>query len=157
MATSEQEPKTNWKFSLRSMPMPPCCCCPVSKSCLTLCNPIDCSMPGSSVLHCFLEFVQIYAHHISDAIWPSQPLPPTSIFCPQSFPASGSFPVSRLFSLGDQSIGTSTSAIVLPMNIQGWFPLGSTGLISLQFKGLSRVFSNTTVQKHQFFSAQPFL
>ena len=74
--------------------------------------------------------------------------------CPQSFPASGSFPVSWLFVSGDQSIGASTSASVYPMCIQDWFPLGLTGLISLQ-KGLSRVFSSTTVQKHQFFSAQP--
>ena len=72
----------------------------------------------------------------------------------QSFPASGSFPVSEFFALGGQSIGASASASVLPMNIQDWFPLGCTGWISLQSKGLSRVFSNTTVQKHQFFSAQ---
>ena len=74
--------------------------------------------------------------------------------CLQSFPASGSFPMSQLFTSGGQSIGVSTSASVLPMNIQDWFPLGWTGWISLQSKGLSRVFSNTTVQKHQFFSAQ---
>ena len=74
--------------------------------------------------------------------------------CLQSFPASGSFPMSWLFASGGQSIGASASASVLPMNIQGWFPLGWTGWISLQFKGLSRVFSNTTVQKHQFFGAQ---
>ena len=72
----------------------------------------------------------------------------------QSFPASGSFPMSQLFSWGGQSIGVSASASVLPMNIQDWFPLGGIGWISLQSKGLSRVFSNTTVQKHQFFSAQ---
>ena len=74
--------------------------------------------------------------------------------CLQSFPASGSFPRSQLFASGGQSIGASASASVLPMNIQHWFPLGWTGWISLQSKGLSRVFSNTTVQKHQFFSAQ---
>ena len=74
--------------------------------------------------------------------------------CPQSFPASGSFPMNHLFASGGQSIETSASAPVLPMNIQDWFPLGWTGWISLQFKGLSRVFSNTTVQKHQFFCAQ---
>ena len=72
----------------------------------------------------------------------------------QSFPASGSFPMSKFFPPGCQSIGVLASASVLPMNIQGWFLLGSTGLISLQFKGLLRVFSNTTVQKLQFFSAQ---
>ena len=74
--------------------------------------------------------------------------------CPQSFPASGSFPVSQFFSSGGQSIGLSASASVLPMNIQDWFPWGWTGWIFLQSKGLSRVFFNTTVQKHQFFSAQ---
>ena len=77
--------------------------------------------------------------------------------CPQSFPASGSFPVSQLFASGGQSIAVSASTSVLPMNIQGWFPLGLTGLISLQSKGLLRVFSSTTIQNHQFFSAQPSL
>ena len=72
----------------------------------------------------------------------------------QSFPASGSFPVNQLFASGGQSIGVLASASVLPMNIQDWCPLGWTGWISLQSKGHSRVFSNTTVQKHQFFSAQ---
>ena len=75
-------------------------------------------------------------------------------FCLQSFPASGSFPVSQFFASGGQSIGVSASASVLPMNIQDWFPLGWTGWFSMQSKGLSAVFSNTTVQKHQFFSAQ---
>ena len=77
------------------------------------------------------------------------------ILChPLLLPASGSFPMSQFFASGGQSIGVSASASVLPMNIQDWFPLGLTGLISLQSKRLSRVFSNTTVQKHQFFSAQ---
>ena len=74
--------------------------------------------------------------------------------CFQTFPASRSFPRSQIFKSGGQSIGVSASASVLPMNIQGWFPLGLTGWISLQSRGLSRVFSNTTVQKHQFFRAQ---
>ena len=74
--------------------------------------------------------------------------------CLQSFPASGSFPMSQLFTSGDHNIGVSASASVLPMNIKDWFPLELTGLIALQSKGLSRVFSNTTVQKHQFFGAQ---
>ena len=74
--------------------------------------------------------------------------------CLQSFLASGSFLRSQFFTSGDQSIGVSTSTSVLPMSIQDWFPLGLTGWISLQSKGFSRVFSNTTVQKHQFFSAQ---
>ena len=74
--------------------------------------------------------------------------------CPQSFPASGSFPMSQLFPSGGQSTGVSASASVLPMNTQDWSPLGRTGWISLQSKGLSRVFFNTTVQKNQFFGAQ---
>ena len=77
--------------------------------------------------------------------------------CLQSFPASGSFPKSQLFTSGGQGIGVSASPSVLPMNIQDWFPLGLTSLISLQSKGLSKVFSNTTVQKHQFFGPQPSL
>ena len=74
--------------------------------------------------------------------------------CPQSLPASGSFPVSQLFAWGGQSIGVSPSASVFPMNTQDWSPLGWTGWISWQSKWLSRVFSSTTVQKHQFFGAQ---
>ena len=74
--------------------------------------------------------------------------------CLQYFPASGSFPMSQFFASDGQSIGASASGSVLPMNIQDWFPLGLTGWISLQSKGLSRVFSNTTVHKHQFFSTQ---
>ena len=75
--------------------------------------------------------------------------------CLQSFPASGSFPMSQLFISGGQSAGASASTSVLPRNIQGWFPVGLTGLISMLSKRLSRVFSSTTVQKHQFFSTQP--
>ena len=74
-------------------------------------------------------------------------------FCPQSFPASGSFPMSWLFTSDGQSIGASASAL----NIQGWFPLGFTGLISFQLKWTSKVFSNTTIRQHQFFGAQPSL
>ena len=84
---------------------------------------------------------------ISSSVFPSSS-------CPQSFPASGFFPVSQTFPSGGQSMGVSASASVLPVNIQDWFPLGWTGWISLQSKGLSRVFSNTTVQKHQFFGTQ---
>ena len=76
-------------------------------------------------------------------------------FSSQSFPASGSFQISQFFPSGGQSISVSASASVRPMNIQNWFPLGWTGWISLLSRGLSRVFSNTTVQKHQFFGAQP--
>ena len=77
--------------------------------------------------------------------------------CPQSFPASGSFLMSQLFTLGSQSIGVSASTSVLPVSTQDWSPLGWIGWISLQSKGLSRVFSNTTVQKHQFFGTQLYL
>ena len=80
-----------------------------------------------------------------------------SLLCLQSLPASGSFPLSQIFASGGQSTGVSASAPVLSMNIQGWYPLGLTGWIPLQSKELSRVFHNTTVQKHQFFSAQPSL
>ena len=90
--------------------------------------------------------------------WWCHPAIPSSVIpfssCPQSLPASGSFPKSQLFTWGGQSIGVSASASVLPMNTQDWSPLGCTGCISLQSKGLSRVFSNTTVQNHQFFSIQ---
>ena len=86
---------------------------------------------------------------ISSSVVPFSPLL-------QSFPASGPFPMSQLFASVGQSIGVSASASVLPMNIQDWFPSGLTGWISMQSKRLSRVFSNTTVQKHQFFSAQPY-
>ena len=110
------------------------------------------STPGFPVHHQQPEFTQTHVHWVGDAIQPSHPL--SSPSCPQSFPASGSFQMSQLFTSGDQSIGFSTSASVLPMNIQDWSPLGWTGWISLQSKGLSRVFSNTTVKKHQFFSAQ---
>ena len=93
---------------------------------------------------------------VIESMMPSNHLifcPPFS-FCLQSFPASGSFQMSQSFASGGQSIGVSASTSVLPMNIQDWCPLGWTGWISLQSKGLSRVFSNTTVQKHQFFGTQ---
>ena len=131
-------------------------CCSVPQSCLTLCDPKDCSTSGRPILHHLPEPAQT---HIS-CRW-CHPTTSSSVAlfssCPQSFPASGSFPMNWLFASGGQSIGASASASVFPMNIQGWFPLGLTGLISLQSKGLSRVFSNTTIQKHQCFGAQPSL
>ena len=92
-----------------------------------------------------------------ESVMPSNISSSVALFssCPQSFPASGSFLMSQLFTSGGQSVGTSAS--VLPMSIQDWFSLGLTGWISLQSKGLSRVFSNTTAQKHQFFGIQPSL
>ena len=98
---------------------------------------------------------EIYRDSCPSSQW-CHPAISSSVFsfssCPQSLPASGSFPMSQLFIRGDQSIGVSASTSVLPMNTQDWSPLGWTGWISLQSRGLSRVFSNTTVQKHQFFS-----
>ena len=101
------------------------------------------------------EFAQTHFHWISDAIVSSSVVPFSS--CPQCFLESGSFPMSWLFTSGGQSIGASALASVLQVNIQGWFPLGLTGLISLLSKGLSRVFCSTTVWKHQFFGTQPSL
>ena len=99
------------------------------------------------------ELTQTHVLWVSDTIQLSHPLVPFSSHL-QSFLASGSFQMNQFFASGSQSIGVSASASVLPRNIQDWFPLGWTGLISLQSKGLSRVFSSTTVQKHQFFGAQ---
>ena len=124
-----------------------------------------------------LNCVRIFAPHESQHAKPPCPSPTPGVYlnscpssrwchlaisssvipfssCPQSLPASGSFPVSQLFASGGQSIGVSASTSILPMNTQDWSPSGWTGFISLQSKGLSRVFSNTTVQKHQFFGAQ---
>ena len=128
----------------------------VTKLCQTLCDPMDCSMLGFPVLHYLPRFAQTHVHLVDDAIQPSHPLLVPFSSRLQPFPASGSFPVSRLFASDSQRIGASASASVLPMNIQDWFPLGWTGMISLQIKGLSRVFSNITVQKHQFFGCSAF-
>ena len=124
----------------------------VLQSCWSLCNAMDSNMPCFPMHHQFLELTQAHVHWVGDAIPPSHPL---------SSPSPPAFNLSQhhgLFqgvsSSGSQSIRVSTSTSVLPMNIQDWFPLGWTGWISLQSKGLSRVFSNPTVQKHQFFSAQ---
>ena len=127
-------------------------CYSVTQLCPTLCDPKDCSMPGFPVLH-LLEFAQTHVHWVDDAIQPSHPLlSPSPRALNLSFPALGSFPMSQFFTSGGQIIGASASATALPMNIQGWFPLGLIGLISLQSKGLSRVFSSTTFRKNQFFS-----
>ena len=114
-----------------------CCCCSVTQSCPTLCDPMDWSIPGFPVLHQLPELAQTHVHRISDTYHPtilSSVVPFSS--CLQSSPASGSFLVSQLFASGGQSTGASTSGSVLLMNIQDWFPLGLTGLISLQSKGL---------------------
>ena len=114
---------------------------------------MNCSTPGLPVHHQLPEFTQTRVHGVGDAIQPSHPVIPFSS-CPQSLPASGSFPMSQLFASGGQSIGVSASASVLPKNTQDLSPLEWTGWISLQSKGLSRVFFNTTFQKHHFFGAQ---
>ena len=107
------------------------CCCSVAQLCPTLCHPVDCSTPGFPVLHHLTEFAQSRVHWVGDAIQP----------------------VSQLFASGSQSSfrwpsGASASTSVLPVNIQGWFPLRLTGMISLLSKGLSRAFSSTAVRKH---------
>ena len=131
------------------------CCCSVAHLCPTLCDPVHCRAPGFPVLHHLPELAQTHVHWVG---WWCHPTISSSVIpfssCLQSFSASGSFPMSQLFLSGGQSIGTSASASVLPMNIQDLFPLGLTGLISLQSKGLSRVVFNTTVQKHQLFNDQ---
>ena len=130
-------------------------CCSVTQACPTLCSPMDCSTPGLPVLHYVPEFAQTHVHWVGDAIQPSHPLPSPS---PPAFNLSqhqGLFPMSWFFPSGGQSIGVSASTSALPVNIPDWFPLGLTGWISLLSKGLSRVFSNTTVQIHRFFSTQP--
>ena len=120
----------------------------------TLCDPMDCITPGLPVHHQLQKSTQTHVHWVSDAIQPSHPLSSPFSSCPQSFPASGSFQMSQLFVSGGQSIGVSDSTSVLLMNTQDWSPLGWTGWISLHSKGLSRVFSNTTVEKHQSLCAQ---
>ena len=116
---------------------------------------MDCSAAGLPVFHHLSSVPKFISTELmmSSNHLTLSPSSPASIF-----PASGSFPMSQLIAPGSQSIGGSASALVLSMSIQGWFPLGLTGLISLQSKGLSkRVFSSTTVRKHQFLSTQPSL
>ena len=125
----------------------------VAQSCLTLCDPMDCSTPSQSITNSWslLKLMSTKSVMPSNHLLLCHPLLPPSIF-----------PSIRVFSsvsllcikMNSQSIGVSASTSVLPMNIQEWFPLGRTGWISLQSKGLSSVFSNTTVQKHQFFGTQ---
>ena len=120
----------------------------VAQSCPTLCDPMDHSMPGLPVHHQLQEFTQTHVHWVGDVIQPSHPL---------SFPSLPALNLSQHQGLfkwvtsDRQSIGVSVSTSVLPMNTQDWSPLGWTCWISLQSKGLSRVFSTTTLQKHQFF------
>ena len=126
----------------------------VTQLCPTLGDPRDCSTPGLPVHYQLSEFTQTHVHRVGDDIQPSHHLSSPSPPALKSLSASESFPMSQLFTWGGQSIGVSALASVLPKNTQDWSPLEWTGWISLQSKGLSRVFSNTTVQKHQFFSTQ---
>ena len=125
----------------------------VAKLRLTLCDSMDCSKPGLPVHPQLPEFTQTHIHQV---LLPSSHL----ILCcpllllPSIFPILEYFQISSFFTSGGQSIGVSASASILPMTVQYLFPLGWTGWISLQSKGLSRVFSNTTAQKHQFFCPQ---
>ena len=124
------------------------------QSCPTLCNPMNRSMPGLPVHHQLLESTQTDVHWVSDAIQPSHPLLSPSPPVLSLSQHRGLFQWVSSSHEGGQSIGVSPSTSVLPTNTQDWSPLGWTGWLSLQSKGLSRVFSNTTVQKHQFFGAQ---
>ena len=128
-------------------------CCLVAKSCLILCDPIAASHQASLSITNSQSLLKLMS---LKSVMPSNHL----IFChpllllPSIFPSIGVFPMNQFFPSGNQSFGASASATVLPMNTQDWSPLGWTGWILLQSKGLSRAFSNTTVQKHQFFGAQ---
>ena len=128
-----------------------CCSCSAAQSCLTLTLGRQHASPP-----CPSPTPGVHPNSCPSSRW-CHPAISFSVVpfssCPQSLPASRSFPMSQLFAWGGQSIGVSASTSVLPMNTQDWSPLGWTGWIALQSKGLSRVFSNTTVQKHQFFSA----
>ena len=126
----------------------------VAQQCLTLCNPTDCMQHARLPCPPSPRAYSNHAHWVGDAIQPSNPLSSPSPPAPKSHPASVSFPMSQLFPWGGQSTGVSASASVLSRNTQDWSLLGWTGWISSQSKGFSRVFSNTTVQKHQFFSTQ---
>ena len=131
-------------------------CCSVTQSCLTLVTPWTAARQTS--LSLLSPRVCLNSCALS---WWCHPIISSSVVpfssCLQSFPASGCFPMGQLFPSRGHSIGASFSASVLPMNIQGWFPLGLADLISLLSNGLSRVFSSTTVRKHRFFSARPSL
>ena len=136
---------------------PAICCCLIAKSCPALCDPhglqhtrFPCPSLSSRVCLNSYPLSQWCTTTISFFVSPFSS-------CPQSFLASGSFPMSWLFTSGGQSIAVSASVSVFPMSIQCWFPLGLTGLISWLSTGLSRVFSSTTVQQHQFFNAHPSL
>ena len=128
----------------------------VARSCPTLCDPMDCSTLGFSVHHQFPELAQTHVHSVGDAIESVMPPPSVVPFssCPQFFPAIRVFSNELALPIRWPKYQSSSFSINLPMNIQDWFPLGLTAWISLQAKGLLRIFSSTIIQKHQFFTAQ---
>ena len=142
----------NWKNKLKNFKSP-VQFSSVAQSCPTLCNAMNRSTPGLPVHHKFPEFTKTHVHRVGDAIQPSHPLSSPSPPAPNPSQHQGFFQWLNS-AWGGQNTGVSASASVLPMNSQDWSPLGWTGWISLQSKGLSRVFSNTIVQKHQFFGIQ---
>ena len=149
----QREPR--WLFVALDLKFCACCCCSVAKLCLTLCDPMDWSLPGFPVFQHLPMFAQIQGLWVTDATY-HLGLCHLFSFCLQSFPGWGAFSKSWLFSLGGQSTGASASS-VLSVNIPGWFPLGLSSFISLLSSKLSRVFSSITIQKHRFFGARPFL
>ena len=162
----ESRPSSNWNYWLQFIAILSSlsaqgfliwwCCFSVIQACLTLCDPMDCSLAGFPVHNHFPELAQTHVHGVSDAIQPSHSLLPSSPFAFNLSQYQGLF--QRVgFASDGQSIGVSASASVLLMNIQDWFPLELTGLISLQSKRLSRAFSNNTIWRHRFFSAQSSL
>jgi len=125
----------------------------VIQPCLTLCYAMDCNMPGTSIHHQLLEFMHTHVRWVRDATQPSHPLWP--LLLPLSvLPSIRVFSYESVLRIRWPNYWSSASTSVLPMNIQDWFTLGWNGWISLQLNGLSTVFSITTVEKHQFFSAQ---
>ena len=146
-STGRKKPDTCSLFPLFGDPWPSCL--------LPSYHPMDCSMLGFPVHHWLLELAQTHVHWVDDVIQPFYPLVTPVSSCPQSFPASGSFPKSWLFSSGGQSSGASAS--VLSMNIQGWFPLGLTGLIFLLSKGLSSLFQYHSLKASVFWCSAFFM
>ena len=130
-----------------------CCYCSVTQSYLTFCDPVDCSMPGFSVLHNLPEFAQTDVYWVGDAIQLSHPML-FPLLLPSVLPSIRVFSNESALRSSGWSAGTSASASILPMNIQSWFPLELTGWISLQSKRFSNIFSNTAVWKYQLFNAQ---
>ena len=131
-----------------------CCCCSVTRSCLALCDPVNCSLPGSfAIFRSLLKFTSFESVMPSNHLILCCPL----LLLPSIYPSIRVFPMSQFLASDGQSIGVLASESVLSMNIQGWFPLGLTGLTFLLSKGLARVFSSTTIWKHQFLDAQTSL